>query len=243
MQLRCKRGWTLHYYHTNPNSNVNKQQQLRGCALCGRGRFATADPSESGGVAAAAALLCQPCPIGNYSDRTDAIGRCTPCGAGLTTLSVGSTSPANCTCPPGMGRDPLTQKCTGCSLYEYQTRDSACARCPDPNMLTTGNALSVEACLCGPGFARKRGGVFVCIPCSTGTYSATASAATACTRCAAGQTTLGMGARSKTACACDAQQGFVQVSGGLCRNSSLLIVVVKGRSTTTSGSSSSTALA
>jgi hypothetical protein len=56
-----------------------------------------------------------------------------------------------------------------------------------------------------------------------GTYSAVASASTTCTRCSVGQTTKGVGARSKTACACDAKQGFMQVSAGLCRDASLLV--------------------
>ncbi len=59
-----------------------------------------------------------------------------------------------------------------------------------------------------------------------GTYSALASAMTSCTRCSVGQMTVGVGARSKTACVCDVKQGFVQVSGNLCRNASLLALAL-----------------
>jgi hypothetical protein len=247
LRLGCRRGWTPVYYYYDahsssgggaaaPSGKEKEDLLLQGCALCGRGRYALADPSTNNHTDD---LQCVPCPVGNYTDRTDAIGGCTPCGPGLTTLAPGSVSPQNCTCPPGMARDSTTGRCTGCSIYEYLAPNGAgCVGCPDPHMLTMGGggALSEEACLCGPGYARITTTTSArrCVPCAKGTYSMAASAAVACTPCPPGHTTDGVGAVRRSQCACDAAQGFVQISG-LCRNASLL-----QRSRSSSSTSSTT---
>ena len=192
--------------------------QLLGCSLCPKGQFAAVDPSTTiASTTATTALQCLLCPVGNYSSRTDAIGGCTPCGAGLTTLAMGATSASECTCPPGMGKDPATSKCTGCALGQYQSPDGkACVQCPDPNMVTAAGARALQDCLCRAGFLKASS--TACVPCPMGTFSAAPTAAPRCTACQPGQTTAGVGAAAFAACVCNAAAGFQKGSGGLCRS-------------------------
>ena len=184
-----------------------------GCSLCNKGSFAVNDPSAS----KPPLLNCMLCPIGFFASGTDAIGGCTPCAKGLTTMGLGSSSASQCTCPPGTGRDPVSLRCIGCSIYQYQSADGkTCNSCPDPNMMTLGNALSIRDCLCRPGYARISQSV--CALCPIGTFSSSVSGSNRCTPCMPGQTTAGVGSNSFSMCLCDSKQGFQKGSGGLCLN-------------------------
>ena len=201
--LRCRDGWTPVYAPTAPD-------QLQGCSLCGAGHFAsTATPP----------IRCTPCPIGSYMERTDAVGACTPCGVGLTTSTTGAGKATDCTCPPGMRRDPLTQRCQGCALGQYPSPDhSACIQCP-LGMTSSVAALNITDCVCDPGSFLLLPSAGVCTPCPIGTYASRAGMRAACTACGPNRVTAGVGARALSECFC--APGFTSVSGVLCRNSSL----------------------
>ena len=200
--LRCRDGWTPVFAPGAPD-------QLQGCSLCGAGRYANAS---------APPLQCRACPVGTFMDRTDAVGACTPCGAGLTTLAEGAGKLTDCTCPPGTRPDPLTQRCQGCALGQYPTPDrTACVPCP-AGMTSGVGALNVSDCMCEPGLFLRAG---ACVPCPIGTYAARAGLRAACTACGPNRVTAGFGARAPSECFC--APGFTAVSGVLCRNASLLL--------------------
>ena len=205
LTLRCLAGWTATYV---PGV---MPPVLQGCTLCGRGRV-----SPSG-----AASDCRPCPLGTFMDRPDAIGECVPCGANLTTLSVGATSPDLCACPPGTRRDANTKRCDGCALGQYATPDrKGCLPCPEGSTSLVG-ASNASDCVCLPGTARVKDGA-KCAPCPVGTFGAHAGLAT-CTPCGANRITATTGAVSSSACFC--APGFTTISGVLCVNSSSLLLL------------------
>jgi hypothetical protein len=106
----CEAGWTAEW----------DGLVLKACALCPRGQFAPL--SETQGL-----LSCRVCPRGFYTGTQDTIGRCTPCGEGLTTAREGSVSIRDCTCPP-----PTVAKdggCFGCTDEQY-SENGVCKACP-----------------------------------------------------------------------------------------------------------------
>ena len=76
------------------------------CAACTPGRFANVDASakciacNQGTYSGTGAQECKLCHKGQFADMHSS-SRCTACQAGLTTIHVGSKTPASCVCPAG----------------------------------------------------------------------------------------------------------------------------------------------
>ena len=140
---------------------------------------------------------CSACGLGSYKeDVGNALG-CSDCPGGGVTVSTGSTSPSNCTCPPGSELDAEGTACL-CSAG-YFGSDGACQVCPKgaykvgvgnavgcnqcPNGSTTGGtgSMSGNSCEAPPhSTVDSISGNFVCL---AGYFG---SAASGCERCPAG---------------------------------------------------------
>ena len=140
---------------------------------------------------------CAACGLGSYKeDVGNALG-CSDCPAGGVTVSTGSTSPSNCTCPPGSELDAFGTACL-CSAG-YFGSDGACQACPKgaykaevrntvgcnqcPNGSTTGGTGSMSGDSCEAPLHSTLdpiSGSFVCL---AGYFG---SAASGCERCPAG---------------------------------------------------------
>ena len=155
---------------------------------------------------------CAACGLGSYKeDVGNALG-CSDCPAGGVTVSTGSTSPSNCTCPPGSELDAVGTACL-CSAG-YFGSDGACQACPKgsykvglgnavgcnqcPNGSTTGGtgSMSGDSCEAPPhSTVDPASGNFVCLAgyfgsaasgcerCPAGTYKDVAGDMAACTDC------------------------------------------------------------
>jgi hypothetical protein len=201
MQIECPPGWNA--------TLIKGRPILTGCVLCGVGRYLQR-PTNS----------CVPCPLGNYTDRVDAVDGCTSCGPGLTTLAVGASNATACTCPVGTRRDAVTRACLGCSLTQYAlVATGGCAACP-PLMRSVVGARSIDDCMCGPGYMMMMTRGAACVLCPTGTFSKTAGKSP-CTPCHDGTTTIGMGHTSVADCVCKPGWNATAIPG-VCRAAQLL---------------------
>jgi hypothetical protein len=91
----------------------------------------------------------EPCPLGTWSSGYDT-NPCTPCEAGLTTLSTGATSAAACVVAPGFGvfEDGNVQQCPKGTYSAGGLPDSTCIPCPFNSQSRDAGAVSVSQCNC-----------------------------------------------------------------------------------------------
>ena len=212
-RVECLPGWNSTW------TLVDGDPQLVACTLCAKGHYY----DDSGGTKA-----CVPCPLGTYTGVQDTIGACTSCPQALsTTLSVGSTSVADCGCPLPTVRGADGQ-CETCAADEYPSPTLGCVPCPPNSILQAGAPMSASGCRCTAGFyhgANNSSSSALCVPCPVGTYSAHASSMSPCTPCPAGSTTADVGARSLLSCGASAElclPGYTFSGVGLCRPAGLL---------------------
>ena len=126
---------------------------------------------------------CSQCALNKFQP-SNSNGPCGLCPAPKITLQTGSTSSAQCLCPPGQHEDTFTP-CALCGIGTYKPTPgnaAVCSVCPSGSTTTE---LGATACVCLPGYNGTHGD---CQRCPDGSYSETANA-TACTPCPVGKTT------------------------------------------------------
>ena len=155
---------------------------------------------------------CAACGLGSYKEDVGKALGCSDCPAGGVTVSTGSTSASECSCPLGSELDALGTACL-CSAG-YFGSDGECQACPKgaykaevrntvgcnqcPNGSTTGGtgSMSGDSCEAPPhSTVDSISGSFVCLAgyfgsaasgcerCPAGTYKDVAGDMTACTDC------------------------------------------------------------
>lgn len=175
-RLGCLPGWTL----------VVEAE----CHLCAAGSYAVTYSDGSLALSAGSAALCQPCPVGTYSDSVMRVGGCTRCPPQQTTPGAGAVSISECVCEAPLTKDAVSGGCVGCSGSEYRTA-SGCEACP---AYSVGDGVG---CLCSAGY-ELRGDA--CVPCPLNTFSPVASNAL-CIPCSVlGATGAPVGSTSALAC-------------------------------------------
>jgi hypothetical protein len=107
--------------------------------------------------------LCEPCPVGTYSDHHDS-ETCTPCATGFSQPNTGQTSCL--ACAPG--------------TVQPNTGQAACLPCPAGKI--AANAGSAACTPCQPGSFSANAGGDICTACPAGTAQPN-SGSTTCPVC------------------------------------------------------------
>ena len=161
---------------------------------------------------------CKACPRGTYADNVT-LFVCKSCPVGKSTNRTMAKSRQDCGCDRGYASSP-DQNAGGCApcvagKYKDQYGNEECSACPG-NSTSEEGSLSLDACLCKPGYAPQNAGRCVscpagkykdknaglCLACTSGKYSAAVSASTAssCENCIAGKYAASEAATACTEC-------------------------------------------
>jgi hypothetical protein len=167
------------------------------CTPCGGIGYTTSSVATTSSLACTVCMAgyyglsgssCTPCDIGTYQSDRNNLASCSPCGlntyANTTTniactscpisrpitISIGSTSNQDCTCPAGFYFSSSTNTCLQCSLGRYKSTQGpiACTMCPQNQTTLIEGASSISDCECNNGYSSSMGGT--CLACPRGSW-------------------------------------------------------------------------
>ena len=175
------------------------------CVPCDRGEFG-------------ANGTCFPCEIGKYSYDYNAVS-CSACFGNSSTLDTGSWYIQDCACNvgyhlsfgfgesgvscvaclPGSYLNYANDQCLTCETGKYQPRlaSASCLSCPPNSTNPNTGSVSIENCLCLPGFYRLYD---ECVPCQRGTVKAGTSNTLSCSPCPPGTSSDKLASTQCVAC-------------------------------------------
>lgn len=124
-------------------------------------------------------------------------GRCaSPFAAAVTTAGYGYSKTRTTETD---GSITVTVTATACALNFYNPGSNTlpCRRCPGGLVTVNTTSANVRSCLAGPGYLFDK---MVAKPCPRGTFKSTTSAATACSKCPVGLTTVATASTEQSQC-------------------------------------------
>lgn len=175
-------------------------------------------------------LQCIGCPLGSYYDALNGThGRCRACPRNMTTLNETRFDVLHCEC--GVGYETKGEQCKPCpyGMYKSFPGNHSCTSCPANSTTLITEGVSVDDCLCEPGFFGIHA-THECTPCPAGSYKSVVSD-TVCDTCLVNKycprgssspipcqnnSSSALGSSSVLNCTCD--PGFESESSASCRS-------------------------